>query len=199
MGPLVVWRTAARNHIEFVVSLMNPQPADFDARVDTAVALFCEGHAETYIAAAIGVYPYQVRKWLRAAAKARAEEREEAIERHRLQLRYLWQRFVAQFAYRDEKTGEVKQRQMKPNDVQTLLKLQEREARLLGLDAPAKAEFTHEFASASVDELRREAERLGIDTAALAALPSGEVIDAEFELERSEATPFPTPTPSDSI
>lgn len=170
------------------MSLTNPQPADFDVRLDLAVQLLCEGHGDSYIAAQIGVTQQQVRRWLKAAARARVEEREEAIERHRLQLRYLWQRLLSQYSYKDEKTGEIKQRPLKAVDVKTLLSIQEREARLLGLDAPAKAELLHEFASASTDELVREAQRLGIDTAALAALPSGEVIDAEVERADADQT-----------
>jgi len=161
------------------VSLSNPAAADFDARLDLAVSLLCEGHGDAYIATQIGVSQAQVRRWLKAAARTRAEEREEAIERHRLQLRYLWQRLLSQFSVKDEETGEIRQRPLKAVDVKTLLSIQEREARLLGLDAPAKAELLHEFASASTDELVREAQRLGIDTSALAALPSGEVIDAD--------------------
>ena len=180
------------------MSLANPSAADFDARCDLAVRLLCEGQSEAYIAANIGVPQPQVRKWLRAAARSRAEEREEAIERHRLQLRYLTQRFLSQFSRFDEKKGETVLLPLKDRDVATLLRIQEREARLLGLDAPAKAELTHEFAGASLDELVREAQRLGIDTAAIAALPVGEVYDAEIEGSGDDSTP-PHTNSSDAV
>lgn len=180
------------------MSVANPTAADFDTRCDTAIRLLCEGHSEAFIAANIGVAITQVKKWLRAAARTRAEERDEAIERHRLQLRYLQHRFLAQFTHTDAKTGETRLLPLKDRDVTTLLKIQEREAKLLGLDAPVKAELTHDFAGASVDELVREAQRLGIDTAALAALPQGEVYEAEIETEIASDSPSPHTTASES-
>lgn len=169
------------------MSASNPAAADFSERLDTAVRLLCEGQSESYIAAQLGVSVPLVKKWLRMAYRAKKEEREEAIERHRLQLHYLHQRFLSQFTHVDEKTGKQSQLRLSDRDVKTLLAIQEREARLLGLDAPAKAEFTHEFANATNEELVQQARRLGIDTAALEALPSGEVIDGEIVIE-SDAT-----------
>lgn len=146
----------------------NTNPETIDPQLTEMIRLRCEGHSFVYISAALKLPQSAVRRKLDAYAESQKEEREALIQRCSDQLDYLWRRQLDPFC----RTEAERAKPLPDKIAQTLLRIQETKAKLLGLNAPTQTQNSHTFESMDEAALREEAARLGIPVpAALEAAP----------------------------
>ena len=142
-------------------------PQIIDPQLTEIVRLRCEGHSFVYISAALQLPMHVVRRKLDAFAESQREEREALVQRASDQLDYLWRRQLDPYC----RTEELRRLALPDKVCATLLKIQDQKAKLLGLNAPTQTQNSHSFESASDDDLRAEAARLGIPIPAALEAP----------------------------
>lgn len=142
------------------MSLHGVLPADVDPIRVHVLRLRVEGKTYAQIAAEVGVHVATVSKYLRDEFDRVTAEKDaiwrEYVTLHLERTEWLIRRLVAPYAA-DESL------KMDHKDATAAKALLERQAKLLGLDAPQKAEQTISFAAMPDSQLAEELRRNGID------------------------------------
>jgi len=142
-----------------IVSQSITKPSTFDHQVTDIIRLRCEGHTYAYIANILGVTASLVQGVLQREAERILADRDkllnEYIFKQLAECDFMMRRLMEPY----HKDPELL---MKESVVNSAVKLQERVAKLLGLDQPAKQETKLTLETRTDDELRQLAEANGL-------------------------------------
>lgn len=134
-------------------------PSTFDHQVDEIIKLRHQGHTYGYIANVLGLSTSQVAGVLQREAARILEDRDklitEYIFKQLAECDFMMRRLMEPYHGNDDLT-------MKADVINAAVKLQERVARLLGLDTPMKTETKLTLETRSDEELKQLAEANGL-------------------------------------